>query len=176
MSSQYQFISDKNNSHFFSLNPENENGEEKYKNAETIKNKLNVEKERFSSALMQFKKSYILHNKNPNYDEYTNIYASDKTNIEKIDQEVATIQNQLESSIKKLDSEILDLDKRIKREKIENRKFLGEIRKLKNGETTSNIMLLDEKDKYNQLYFYNISVLLCILFVSRQAIMLYRMG
>ena len=134
-------------------------------NATKYKNKLADYAESFPHMLDEFKKHYIFFNKNPEVNEYAQMYSSMKSNIQQATSQVFVTTNEIQQNIDDLNMSILDLNDKIDTEKVKNidlKKKLG----LLNAESDTSGLLIDNyRETYNLQYFINFVILLGILFI-----------
>ena len=131
--------------------------------------KINVLKEKLPSILDDFKKYYVFYNKNPEYDEYQQIFENIKGNLQNINSELFMTSNNIEKDTENINDRLQKINALIAKEKIKNRqlkKRLGIVEKKYNG---SDELISDYKEIYNLDYltnyalFYGIIVLGLIL-------------
>jgi SMC interacting uncharacterized protein involved in chromosome segregation len=135
-------------------------------NAVKYKNKLADYVESFPHMLDEFKKYYIFFNKNPDYNEYGQLFGNIKGNVQQIQSALFTETNNIEAVIEKINKEMVIINDKIKVAKKKNRTLKG---KLGIVETTNNgveEMIDDYKNTYNLQYFTNFTLLLGIIIAS----------
>lgn len=124
---------------------------------------INTLKEKLPSILDDFKKYYIFYNKNPEYNEYQQIFESIKGNLQNINSELFMTTNNIEKGTEDINSKLQIINKLIAKEKIKNRKLkrqLGIVEKKYNG---SDELISDYKEMYNLDYLNNFALLMGIL-------------
>jgi hypothetical protein len=124
---------------------------------------INTLKEKLPAILDDFKKYYIFYNKNPEYNEYQQIFESIKGNLQNINSELFMTTNNIEKGTEDINSKLQIINKLITKEKIKNRKLkrqLGIVEKKYNG---SDELISDYKEMYNLDYLNNFALFMGIL-------------
>lgn len=119
---------------------------------------INTLKEKLPSILDDFVKYYIFYNKNPEYNEYQQIFENIKGNLQKINSELFMTTNNIEKGVENINDKLQKIDKLIAKEKIKNQKLkrkLGIVEKKYNG---SDELISDYKDIYNLDYLKNFAL------------------
>jgi hypothetical protein len=140
----------------------------------TFKNNLITLNSQFPSMLDDFKKYYIFFNKNPDYNEYGQLFGNIKGNIQQIQSALFTETNNIEAVIEKINKEMVIINDKIKVAKKKNRTLKG---KLGIVETTNNgveEMIDDYKNTYNLQYFTNFTLLLGIIIAGHIIFKVYK--
>lgn len=134
-------------------------------NAVKYKNKLADYAESFPHMLDEFKKYYIFFNKNPDVNEYQQMFSSMKSHIQKTISQVFVTTNEIQQNIDDLNIYILDLNREIQKEKVKNVDLKKKLGVLNSENDTTGIMIDNYRETYNIQYFINFVILLGILFV-----------
>ena len=134
-------------------------------NATKYNNKLADYAEMFPHMLDEFKKHYIFFNKNPEVNEYQQLYSSMKSNIQQAISQVFVTTNEIQQNIDELNSYIVEFNKKIDTEKIKNVDLKKKLGMLNAENDTSGLMIDNYKETYNIQYFTNFVILLGILFI-----------
>jgi len=124
---------------------------------------INTLKEKLPAILDDFKKYYIFYNKNPEYNEYQQMFESIKGNLQNINSELFMTTNNIEKGTEDINSKLQIINKLIAKEKIKNRKLkrqLGIVEKKYNG---SDELISDYKEMYNLDYLNNFALFMGIL-------------
>jgi preprotein translocase subunit Sss1 len=79
--------------------------------------KINTYSELFPSVLDEYKRSYINYNKNPDYNEYSQIYSKNKGSLNTLNSNVFVLTNDIQKNIDNLNKQIVVLDSKITEEK-----------------------------------------------------------
>lgn len=134
-------------------------------NTTKYKNKLADYAESFPHMLDEFKKYYIFFNKNPDVNEYQQMYSSMKGNIQHATSQVFVTTNAIQKNTDDLNTYILDLNNEIEKAKVKNADLKNKLGLLNAENDTSGIMIDNYRETYNTQYFVNFVILLGILFV-----------
>ena len=78
---------------------------------------MNTYSELFPSVLDEYKRSYINYNKNPDYNEYSQIYSKNKGALHTLNSNVFVLTNDIQKNMDNLNKQIAILDIRINQEK-----------------------------------------------------------
>lgn len=120
--------------------------------------KINTLKEKLPSILDDFKKYYVFYNKNPEYDEYQQMFENIKSNLQNLNSELFMTSNNIEKDTENINDRLQKLNALIAKEKIKNRQLkrkLGIIEKEYNG---SDELISDYKEIYNLGYLTNFAL------------------
>ena len=119
---------------------------------------INTLKEKLPPILDDFVKYYIFYNKNPEYNEYQQIFENIKGNLQKINSELFMTTNNIEKGVEIINDRLQKIDALIEKEKIKNQKLkrkLGIVEKKYNG---SDELISDYKEIYNLDYLRNFAL------------------
>ena len=133
--------------------------------ADKYENQLNVLKEQFVSILADFKKYYIFFNKNPEVDEYQQMFSNIKDNIESINSKLFTINTNLQQTVDDINIKIQQINIEIQKEKTKNIELKNNVGIINNKRTSSGILIDNYKELYNNTYYFNISIVFGILII-----------
>jgi len=139
------------------------NSDYKFKQPSEFMNKIKKIEETMPHILDDFKKSYILYNKNIQSNENSQMYESIKSNVENENAKLFIVNNEIEKNIEKLNEKLIELNENIQIEKIESKKMsrnLGNIESEYNG---SDELIDNYKQMYDMYYFKNFTMLLGII-------------
>ena len=120
--------------------------------------KINILKEKLPAILDDFKKYYVFYNKNPEYDEYQQMFENIKSNLQSINSDLFMTSNNIEKDIENINDRLQKLNALIAKEKIKNRQLkrrLGIVEKKYNG---SDELISDYKEIYNLDYLTNFAL------------------
>lgn len=120
--------------------------------------KINTLKEKLPSILDDFKKYYVFYNKNPEYNEYQQIFENIKGNLQNVNSELFMTTNNIEKDTESINDRLQEINALIKKEKIKNsqlKKRLGIVEKKYNG---SDELISDYKEIYNLDYLNNFAL------------------
>jgi DNA repair ATPase RecN len=107
------------------------------------------------NLLEDYEKNYVLYNSFPNNDEYTRIYETSKTNLEKMNSQLFLLNNNIEKSTEELTSYLLNYNKKITELKEENGKTKKKLNSIENKYNGSKELIENYKEMYNNQYFKN---------------------
>lgn len=119
---------------------------------------LNTFKEKIPSILDDFKKYYVFYNKNPEYNEYQQMFENIKGNLQNINSELFMTSNNIEKDTENINDRLQKINTLIAKEKIINRQLkrrLGIVEKKYNG---SDELISDYKEIYNLDYLNNFAL------------------
>jgi len=133
--------------------------------ADKYKEDLNVLNDKFYSILDEFKKYYIFFNKNPEVDEYQRMFSNIKDNIESINSQLFTINTNLQQTIDDINIKIQEVNVEIQKEKTKNIKLKNNVGIINDKKASSDIMIDNYKELYNNKYYFNVTILIGILII-----------
>lgn len=119
---------------------------------------INTLKEKLPPILDDFMKYYIFYNKNPEYNEYQQIFENIKGNLQNINSELFMTTNNIEKGVENINDRLQKINTLIAKEKIKNRELkrkLGIVEKKYNG---SDELISDYKEIYNLDYLKNFAL------------------
>jgi hypothetical protein len=134
-------------------------------NADKYKEELNALNAKFYSILDDFKKYYIFFNKNPEVDEYQQMFSNIKDNIESINSKLFIINTNLQQTIDDINIKIQQINIEIQKEKTKNIELKNNVGIINNKRTSSGILIDNYKELYNNTYYFNISIVFGILII-----------
>ena len=134
--------------------------------------KINNLKEKLPSILEDFVKYYVFYSKNPEYNEYQQIFENIKGNLQNINSELFITSNNIEKDTETINNRLHKINALIAKEKIKNRQLkrkLGIVEKKYNG---SDELISDYKEIYNLDYLTNFAlfygvIMLTVIMASR---------
>ena len=116
--------------------------------SKTFLNKLNILKEQLPSILDDFKKYYVFYNKNPENNEYQQMFENIKTNLNSINSQLFIIKNNVQTKTNEINKNMISLNKIIQNDKKINTDLKNKIRSVY-GKNYSTSELIDD---YNKMY------------------------
>ena len=119
---------------------------------------INTLKEKLPSILEDFVKYYIFYNKNPEYNEYQQMFDNIKGNLQNINSELFMTSNNVDKSTETINDRLQKINISITKEKIKNKQLkrrLGIVEKKYNG---SDELISDYKEIYNLDYLNNFAL------------------
>jgi hypothetical protein len=144
------------------LSNDNEEKGSTFDKPEQIKEKLHELHSKLPFILEDFKKSYILYNKDTEYNEYQQTFTNAKSNLEHLNSELFMLENKVHVNIDKLNEQLVKLNVKIMEEKIENALLKKKMGIIEVGVNSTDEMINDYKKKYEMHYTHNWGLLLTI--------------
>jgi hypothetical protein len=138
----------------------------KMKNPEQIKKQMQTIKEKAPYILAEFKKTFVLYNKNPEYSDYQQMFSNIKANVSNINIQLFNNLNEAELNTDELNKKILCLNSLIVQEKKKNR-----ILKRRNGiveekNNAASEQIYDYTKIYEEGYLRNWGLVISIIIVG----------
>jgi hypothetical protein len=116
--------------------------------------------EKLPHVLDDFIKYYIFYNKNPEVDEYQQMFENIKGNLQKLISELSTNSNNIEKNIGDINKKLFKVNVLIKKEKQENNLLKRKLGIIENQYDGSDELISNYKEIYNLNYIKNFA--LCI--------------
>jgi hypothetical protein len=110
--------------------------------------------------LDDFKKYYVLHKKNPNNQEFSNIFLTNQSYIEKLISQAIKIKNEIEKKTLEINNIVEIIDVEIYKEKTKNKLLKKKLYQTNDQTNGSNEMINDYKNTYNLTRFDNITTII----------------
>ena len=129
---------------------------------EQITEKLHELHSKLPFILEDFKKSYVLYNKDTEYNEYQQTFTTAKSNLEHLNSELFLLENKVHSNTEKLNEHLITLNVKIMEEKMENTVLKKQLGMIEVGVNSTDEMIHDYKKKYELHYTHNWGLLLTI--------------
>lgn len=120
----------------------------------------------FFPVLDDFKKNFVIYKMHPEVDEYYNYYSASQGQLQTLSKELQSIRTDIDSKIRKLDKEMVDVNANLQKEKAVNKKFALRVANLKNTQNGSDILVDDSVERYNAQYFKNCELVVGIIILS----------
>lgn len=137
------------------------NIEDQLPNPSLMLNNLNSISDQFHSILDDFKKYYVLYNTNQT-NENLQMFSSIKGNLQKINSQLFSETNNIESSTEKLNEILTQLNTRIEEAKMINIVLKEKLTIVESAKNGANEMSENYKVMYNLQYFSNFTMILGI--------------
>jgi hypothetical protein len=115
------------------------------------------------NLLEDYEKNYVLYNTFPNNDEYTRIYETSKSNLEKMNSELFLLNNNIEKNTNDITLSLLEFNKKITQLKEQNGKTKIKLNSIEDKYNGSKILIEDYKEMYNNQYFKNFTILIGVI-------------
>ena len=91
-----------------------------YKSQDQFRESLQTLQQQLPAILEDFKKYYVFYNKNPEYDDYRQMFENIKANLNKINSDLFVLSNEVSSNTDDLNTRLFELDALIEQEKQKN--------------------------------------------------------
>jgi hypothetical protein len=128
--------------------------------------KLHESKDKLPFVLENFSKSFVLHSKNPEDNEYKQIFETDKSHLDKIMHDLFLLENNVSTNINKLNSNLEKLYIEIELLKGENKQLKKKLQLFNQHNDTTDEMIDNYKEFYEIQYLRNwaigLSIFICI--------------
>jgi hypothetical protein len=128
-----------------------------------FKQKLEELTNKLPGMLDDFKKAYLFYNKNPQNNEYHQIYETSKNVLNTFNTEVLLLSNNIESTTEDINKILLNLNKFIINEKQINKELKKKVNTVEHKESAANELIYDYKKIYGINYTKNWGLFLSIL-------------
>jgi hypothetical protein len=138
---------------------------EKMRNPEEIKNRIKTLEEQSPYILAEFKKNFILYNKNPEYSEYQQMFQNIKSNLGKIGAQFFELLNTIQVDTEELNKKLNCLNALIVEERQKNNRLKRRLGIVDNENNASNEMIYDFNKMYEEGYLRNWGLVISILAV-----------
>ena len=119
-------------------------------------------RQQLPAVLDDFNKYYVFYNKNPNYNEYQQIFEKIKNNLNSINSQMFMLSNHVENNIDKINAVLLDLNNSIEKFKGKNNKIIKQLNGIKAKHNAAGEMISNYKQVYDAGYLRNWALLLSI--------------
>ena len=128
--------------------------------------KIQTLKDQFYPVLSDYKLAFVNTNKYPDLNEYQQIYASSKANLDTVLTGIFSVKTSIESDLETLKDKLLDLDKKIAYEKNLNTNLNNQYGQLSGDNNGSDVMLEDSKNLYQTQYVANVTLFIGIFLLT----------
>lgn len=134
-------------------------------NSDNYTNSLNTVNKNFFIILDDFNKYYIMYNKNPEVNEYQETFLNIKSQLQSTIYQLFTINNNIQTNINNINDKIQNINIEIQKEKIKNLDLKKSFKNVDNKNASSNIMIRNHKELYNNKYYYNVTLFVGIIII-----------
>ena len=134
-------------------------------NSDNYTNSLNTVNKNFFIILDDFNKYYIMYNKNPEVNEYQQTFFNIKSQLQSTIYQLFTINNNIQTTINNINDKIQNINIEIQKEKIKNLDLKKSFKNVDNKNASSNIMIRNHKELYNNKYYYNVTLFVGIIII-----------
>jgi len=125
------------------------------------------------SILKDYQKYYVFYYKNPESQEYHQMFENIQKNLNTINSELFVISNEVDSNTNLMNNQLFELDVAIQQEKKSNFKLKSSLGIVENKYNASNELITNYKEIYNSKYFRNWGLFLSILIIGIIVINIY---
>jgi hypothetical protein len=136
-----------------------------FENPDNFKEKITELEDKLPFILEDFKKNYVLYNKDQDYNEYQQTFEVSKGNLQQINFDLSTVETDVSMNTAKLNEQLNELNRQIEEEREENKMLKIQLGLVEDGSNSMDEMIGDYKKKYNLAYLRNWGLLLSILVV-----------
>lgn len=143
---------------------DNENADETFKTPIIFKEKLQTLNQQLPAILDDFKKYYVLFNKDP--EVYQNSFRNIESNLTQLNSDLFIVSNDVHASTNELNKKLLDLNVLIKQEKEINKELKLKLGIIENKNNAATELLHDYKNIYSEEYLRNWALFVSILIVG----------
>jgi len=126
-----------------------------YTEPNALMDKLYESKGKLPFVLENFSKSFVLYNKNPEDNEYKQIFQTDKSNLDKIMHDLFLLENSVTTNINKLNSNLEKMYVEIEVLKEENKQLKKKLQLFDQHNDTTDEMFDNYKEIYEIQYLRN---------------------
>ena len=137
------------------------------KNLEALQSQL-------PAILADFNKFYVFYNKNPEYQEYQNMFENIKSNLNNLNSEIFTLSNDVQTNTDDINRRLLLLNGLIKIEKERNKELKKKLGIEENKNSAASELIMDYKNMYESGYLRNWALLLSIFLVGYTITKIYK--
>ena len=134
-----------------------------FENPKMFMSKLDALHQQLPHILEDFIKYYIFYNKNPNYPEYSQMFANIKGNLNTINSNLFILSNAVDVNTDKVSQKMFGLNKLIQKEKKVNRVLKRKLGILEQQIDSTDEMIYDYNQMYDEGYLRNSALFLSIL-------------
>ena len=132
--------------------------------------KIQVYTEQFPIILDNFKTAYINHNKTPEYEEYTQLYDTNKAALNTVNGQLFSTINDIQKNIDILNKNTMATDTKLMSLKDNNKKLVQKMTQIRGSNNGAKEMINNSKELYKTQYTINVSIFVGILLIC---IMMY---
>jgi hypothetical protein len=130
-----------------------------------FKQKIKILHSQLPAILADFEKYYVFYNKNPEYQEYQQMFQNIKANLSTINSDLFIISTNIQKNTDSINKKMLELDMLIKKEKDKNKKLKNKLGMVEDKNNASFELISDYNDMYGSGYLHNWSIFISICIV-----------
>jgi len=125
--------------------------------------RLQTLQQQLPAILEDFKKYYVFYNKNPEYDEYKQMFENMKANLNKINSDLFILSNDVSSNTDDLNKKLFFLNALIEKEKQRNRELKLKLGIVGRKSAAADEMITNFREIYESEYLRNWGLFGCII-------------
>jgi hypothetical protein len=133
------------------------------KNTNNFETQLENLQNQLPSILADFKKYYVFYNKNPEYNEYQQLFENIKNNLNSINSELFSLGNDVQVSINNLSKNMITINNSIQKDKSINTKLKKKLNIVVNKDDSTYELINEYNTMYNVEYLKNWAMLINII-------------
>lgn len=118
-------------------------------------NKLETLKSQMPAILSDFKKYYILYNKDTTNNEYTTLFLNITSNLENVNTNLTLLSNEVQVDINKINKELISLNSLIEEEKTTYKNLNSKLGIVEHKNNATTELITDYKQMYEYGYLRN---------------------
>ena len=118
-------------------------------------NKLETLKSQMPAILSDFKKYYILYNKDTTNNEYTTLFLNITSNLENVNTNLTLLSNEVQVDINKINKELISLNSLIEEEKTIYKNLNSQLGIVEHKNNATTELITDYKQMYEYGYLRN---------------------
>jgi hypothetical protein len=134
-----------------------------YKSQDQFRESLQTLQQQLPAILEDFKKYYVFYNKNPEYDDYRQMFENIKANLNKINSDLFVLSNEVSSNTDDLNTRLFELDALIEQEKQKNIELKQKLGIVENKTAVADEMITNFREIYESKYLRNWGLFGCII-------------
>ena len=134
-----------------------------YTTPEQFREKLQSLQQQLPAILEDFKKYYVFYNKNPEFDEYKQMFENIKKNLNKINSDLFVLSNDVSSNTDELNEQLIILNALIIQEKRNNRELKRKLGIVEHKSNAADEMITNFREIYESEYLRNWGLVGCII-------------
>ena len=138
---------------------------------EYFSNKIVELRQKLPPILDDFKKYYVFYNKNPDYNEYQQMFENIKSNLNSINSELFMVSNDIDKNQDNLNKKLVKLNIMIREEKQKNRELKRKLGMMEDKNDSTDELISNYKEMYDIAYLRNwglfLSIIVCGFTISK---------
>jgi hypothetical protein len=133
---------------------------------DTFRDKITILQAKLTPILDDFEKYYVFYNKNPEFDEYKNMFDNIKNNLQQISADLFSLSNSVDVNTEEINKKLKNLNILITEERKKNRELKGQLGIVGSEYDGSYEMINNYKEMYNNEYLKNWGLFLGVIFTG----------